>query len=415
MNDSKQKLKVIEQLEKSNSFPKQDIYFELLRYLVKEEKEGRNVKSSTIAIDLFSSDYKNGISRDSYVRSKMLSLRKDLKQFYLSEGVHYGTQLSIPKGEYKLKLNTIAQEPVKRQSTNVLSQFKGVLSLWFVFSTVILSLLFACLFYLFIPLVAHEQKPRSFVSLFLPSDKALDIVYGDRGFYHEYEPRLKRFRAIYDSEVRLPHNFLRLDELKKKLPERKIFFDHKFYHTDIGNIYLLSDIKAEWMLNDQKVHLIASSEKKEIRHNTLFLSKTTSGDMYKVFSHYFRRSKAVLSGGQTKWSYISSYALGDTILHFNTIRMKYQGEYYSRSFCLIKKVITQQGHELLFLLPTNDDARTYISKRLYDSAFQEEILESFEGDVPQEFELLFEILSFASEGKLHKIAHNSYTGKGDMF
>ena len=99
MNDSKQKLKVVAQLEQSNSFPKQDIYFELLRYLVEEEKEGRNVKSSTIAIDLFPSDHKNGISRDSYVRSKMLSLRKDLKQFYLSEGASHTPQLSIPKGE----------------------------------------------------------------------------------------------------------------------------------------------------------------------------------------------------------------------------------------------------------------------------------------------------------------------------
>ena len=348
----------------------------------------------------------------------MLSLRKDLKQFYLSEGASHTPQLSIPKGEYKLKLMTVAQPSTEQQQKGwSLSGLKSILSPWFVLSTVILSLLFAIILYKLMPSTSAEKEKTapSFVSLFLSPNKPLDIVFGDRGFYREYEPRLGRFRSIYDSEVRLPHNFLRLDDLKKKFPEREIYFDHKFYHTDIGNIYVLADIKAEWMLHGEDVELIASSKKKEVKRNTLFLSKTVSGDMYEVYSHYFLNSNAVLSGGQTKWSYLSSYTLGDTTIPFNTARIRYQGEYYSRGFCLIKKVKTQQGHELLFLLPTNDDTRLYISKKLYDLDFQKEILKSFEGKVPEEFELLFEVLSFASQGKLHKIAYNSHTKKVDMF
>ena len=48
----------------------------------------------------------------------------------------------------------------------------------------------------------------------------------------------------------------------------------------------------------------------------------------------------------------------------------------------MKKVKTLEGHELLFLLPTNNDARTYIYKKLYDNDFQKEILVSFGKEIP---------------------------------
>jgi len=397
------KMSAIEKLERSNSFPKKEIYFQLLRYMVEEEKEGRNVKSSTIAIDLLHDEGDKAMNRDSFIRSKVLSLRKYLDQFYLSEGKDFTTKIYIPKGNYKVLLRE--EEPIKEVKSNRLLQLlsKQTSSWWFMMTSVLLGGL--CVYLLFkqstnVKTIGH---PSSFVSLLINTNAPLDIVFGDRGFYNEYDTILKRHRAIYDTDVNLPENFIRFNKLKEQFPERDLFFDRNFYHTDIDNIYLLSDLKVEWVIYEQPVRLIPSSQKKQIDRNTVFLSKTSSADMYELFSHYFLDSRVNFRQGEMKYLPFKSYTLQDTVVDFKTASIKKEGKNFTRSYCLLKKLITLEHHELLFILPSNDAARKYIHEKLFDTSFREELLQSFRNGIPDQFELLLEILGYGTQANEHQV------------
>ena len=411
MSNISNKLKAIKALEESQSFPKQSIYFEVMRYMVEEEKHERNVKSSTIAMEVLTpNDNKTGINRDAYVRAKILNLRKDLKQFYLSEGRSYDDKIIIPKGEYKLVLvstDSSAASKVNVEKKTVKSKITPLLAS----STVLLTIL--CLYLILSSngLIFKQEHPASFVSLFMSPKEPLDIVFGDRGIYGEYDAELKRFRAIYDTDVSLPENHIAFDRFKNTHPERRISFGKNFYHTDIGNIFILSKLRVEWFSYGMETRLYQSTQKKEINRNTIFLSKTSSGDMYVLFSHYFTNSKANFKTGDIKHAALGSYTLADTSISFNTSVIKRGEKHYFQSFCLIKKVITDDNHELLFLLPSNDAARRYIHSKLYKTEFLQELSDSFEGDIPDEFELVLKMLGRETIIKTHKIIYNSATEK----
>ena len=118
--DINQKLEAIAALEASQSFPKQTIYFQILRYLVHKENEDVVIKSTTIAIDLLSSkDEKSKNLRDSYVRSKMYNLRKELELFYANEGKSYPVKISIPKGAYKVVFSASSNDEKENKSPKI--------------------------------------------------------------------------------------------------------------------------------------------------------------------------------------------------------------------------------------------------------------------------------------------------------
>lgn len=235
MSSATDKLKAISKLELSHSFPKQGIYFEMMRYMVEEEEQGRNVKSSTIAIDILSPQDKRGVNRDAYVRAKVLNLRKDLKQFYLSEGKDYTQKITIPKGEYKLVIDSRAlpQQRSIKAIPKLQTRSKAVIFL----SISTLTLAIVCLYLLFKGNIRgiNNTRASSFISLFIDTDKNVDIVFGDRGLYFEYDTNLKRYRSIFDTKVIFPDDDKSFDLFKDNFPERKIIYGRNFYHTDIGN------------------------------------------------------------------------------------------------------------------------------------------------------------------------------------
>ena len=160
------KLKAIDLLKKSESFPKKEFYFQILKYLIEEEKKGKNVKSLTIAIDLLNAkDHKGGKIQDSYIRSKVFSLRKDLDIFYLSEGMNFPLKIGIPKGKYKVNLisnntKTLVQIKSKIKRNNRLLKLSSIFSILLLLTTIYLCILLK---------TKHtnlDNKP-SLVSLFL--------------------------------------------------------------------------------------------------------------------------------------------------------------------------------------------------------------------------------------------------------
>jgi len=410
-----QKAKAIDYLEQSTTFPKEEVYFEFLRYLLKEEKEGNIVKSSTIALDVLNSDgASKGKMKDAYVRSKMLRLRKDLDLFYLKEGKNAPYKINIPKGKYKIDIEW-QEEKKAAPSQNMAKASHNKKVQW---GIILLNVvLFLCSLYFFL---GQSTTPKeSFVSLFVDKDAKVDILLGDRCFYAEYDSVFKRKRLIYDTDVHLTHTHrVVFDELNRKYPSRKIQVTRNFSHTDIGNIPLATKLAAEWGSKQLESSVHFSSLKREINENTVFISKTSSGDMYELLNPYFINSNCQFSINKITISsrgFIKSYQMPDTTISFKTSAKYTNNKTIVTSYCLIKKATSPKGHELLFLLPSNDAARNYINEKFFNSAFRQELLDSFEGKEMKEFELLLKISggTFAN-AQSHKIIYNSVVDAADL-
>jgi len=403
------KIEVIEGLKKSKTFPKNELTFKILHYLVEEEEAQRRVKSSTMAVDLFGiQDGLNGTNQDSYIRSRLYSIRKELSLYYLSEGIDDEYILSIPKGEYKVKI-------VKQNAKAILSaKKKNVLkkrtkhSLAFIGGLLFASFLFFLLYHY---VLKQEHTERSLVSLLMKENNKRDIIVGSRGFYYEYDSVLNRRRYIFDTDVELPFSSIKMNDLVAKHPERKIISNIPFYHADIENMFLAMELKQEWHSHGVETEIMISNDLKTLKNDAVFISKTCSSELYDL-SSYFTSSKIkhentnIDIGRPT--GEINKIQLNDSTEYLLTKRQWKNGVLVGYiSHYLIKKVITTEGKSLLFLLAGSDGERKYINKLLFDKNFQKEVLDSFEGEVPSEFELLIETFGSVRLCNKHKVVYNS--------
>ena len=398
------KYDVICQLEQSNSFPKKEIYFDMLRYMVDEEGKGREAKSSAMAIDLLldkESEHEGTPIRDSYIRAQILALRKELDLFFTKEGEAFEHKITIPKRRYIIELqSTTLPSPTKSLDGTGKQLLRWKLAL------LMLGLCFiGSLFFIYS--LTKDTSNDSFVSLLINMEERLDVVLGDRSFYLEYDQELGRNRFVFDTEVALPHTSKEFMKMQNKYPKRKLLLAQDFSHTDIGNMYLASELIAECSRKGGVYRLFQSSQKKEVDGNTVFISKTSSGDLYKLFSHYFIHSKSNFSSSESHKSFIESFSVNDSTYYFKTRKIRVNNKDVRSSYCLIKKTKTMNGDELLFILAGNDVTRKYLLEKLYDKAFFLEIKDSFEGDIPDDFELLLEVKGSRFKAAAHKVIYNA--------
>jgi len=400
--DITKKKEAINALEASQSFPKHIIYFQILRYLLNKEKEGELIKSTTIAIDLLSNkEEKSEKLRDSYVRSKMYSLRKELELFYANEGKAYPIKISIPKGAYKVIFSTSSHDIKESKSSKLKLHYLSYLS-----SIVLLFLciILFCLYQIKKPSTTPTKK--SLVSYFLSHDEPLDIVLGDRSFYREFDPEMRRNRFIYDTDVTIANDIQKFYSIVEQYPERKISDSKNFYHVDVAGVFFAHKLSNEWAYHQQTNELYQASQIHKVHNNTLFLSKTNSGDLYDL-SSYFEKSICDFSAYVIRNSYIESFTIADsTYLPVKNIRDPKLG-LLTTSYCFFKKVIVDNKHTLLFILPSSNQVRDYITEHLYDDDLAQDIVASFDNNEIGDFELLLEVFGNKTKGLEHKVVYNS--------
>jgi hypothetical protein len=104
----------LEKILGSSGFSKSKRYTELLRYLVQSEMEGKTVKETTIAIDLFQKDDSFDPTEDTIVRVSIGNLRKKLATYYFTEGVSDTLRIEIPKGGYRVVFKTVKPKKYER-------------------------------------------------------------------------------------------------------------------------------------------------------------------------------------------------------------------------------------------------------------------------------------------------------------
>jgi len=103
-----QQNKLLEKILKSNEFSHSKIYQNYLTYLVEAGRQGKELKETIIAIEVFGKDASFNPAEDTIVRSHTYTLRKKLESYYFHEGKEDKYRLRIPKGHYNTKFVAVS-------------------------------------------------------------------------------------------------------------------------------------------------------------------------------------------------------------------------------------------------------------------------------------------------------------------
>jgi len=386
------KIEAIEQLKKSKNFPKNELNFQLLDYLAKLE-EGRNVKSSVIAIELLGEkEGLNSNSQDAYIRNKLHQLRKSLELYYHTEGKNNTLQLQIPNRYYKLVVTE------KKETSYLVSEDAPTSSFWKKASTAYL-LLAACLlailsYWLFTPNVTTVEHKDNFVSFLLGSSKKVDVVVGDTQLYSEYDEHFERTKYVYDKEFYYQDAISISRLVKDTLAHRKIKTRTGFFHASIETMLIASKIQLAYGLQGIHTEIRRASSILTIQRPTVFISQYTACQFYNL-SDLFKSERFVYStyGDKKQISSITHFKTAtDSLQDINENLLKRKNQRSIKTgYIIIKKMQTPNDKPLLFLLPENEFSKPFIIDKLDDDDFHKYLIDSFEEGIPDEFEMLIRI------------------------
>jgi len=103
--------KYLQKILSSTEFNGSKIYTTYLTYLIDALESGKELKETTIAMEVFGKDANFNPAEDTIVRTHTYKLRKKLEIYYYKEGREDKYRLRIPKGHYNVKF-----VPAKRSS-----------------------------------------------------------------------------------------------------------------------------------------------------------------------------------------------------------------------------------------------------------------------------------------------------------
>ncbi|AWW30214.1 helix-turn-helix domain-containing protein [Echinicola strongylocentroti] len=99
--DNHEKLEIIAQVTSSKTFSRAPSSCVLLRFLTEATIDGRDLKETTIGMELYGKSYEDEKSA-AHIRVNVYHLRKKLEKYYQEEGADDQWQVRIKKGQYQV-------------------------------------------------------------------------------------------------------------------------------------------------------------------------------------------------------------------------------------------------------------------------------------------------------------------------
>jgi hypothetical protein len=207
-------------------------------YLAEKSLAGQSPKEIAIAIDVFGKSPDFDVSQDALVRVYIHKLRKALDEYYSSAGNPRGSELHIPRGEYRLKLSAkapIVSIPAPPQTTR---QSRGRITAALLGVAVMVA-----------ALVAWAWAPRSDLervranpiwSALLKDDRPIIIVVGDYYLIGETDDSMGVNRLIREYSVNSKND---LDHYVQEHPElADRYMDVGLRYLPISTAFALRDV-----------------------------------------------------------------------------------------------------------------------------------------------------------------------------
>ncbi|MEJ2545637.1 MAG: hypothetical protein P8Y99_16355 [Calditrichaceae bacterium] len=219
LNDTARQ-KLLEKIVNSQEFISSSIYGNFLTYLVNSSLEGKNLKETTIAIDVFGKDESFNPAEDTIVRSHTYTLRKKLERYYFTEGKHDKYRVKIPKGHYQVKF--VEATDNLYSATYILGWLKKH---FYIF--IILTLLVIIAIQYFQNLSIHDKLEKYHIinqddpiwKEYLNSKMPILLITGNHFFFNIYDEKYNRQWGIRDPFINSDED---LELFKTKYPDTSI-------------------------------------------------------------------------------------------------------------------------------------------------------------------------------------------------
>ncbi len=244
----------LDKILKSKSFVKKELYQRLLKYLVDASFKGDVPKEVTIANDVFRKGKNFNAAEDTTVRVHMHKLRKNLEQYYQTDGQTDEMKLFIPKGHYQVTFIKNERSKIRKSESR-----KNISIILLAFA------LFLSLFYITFQKYIFPY-PKQNIDLidtknkiwcnFFDNGYPVTFVIGDFFVFHEYSQELDRSRRIQDYQINTTQVF---EEYSKNHPEKAA---EKWFLGELphNSIYNMIDINRVFTSYNQKMNIRFTSE-----------------------------------------------------------------------------------------------------------------------------------------------------------
>lgn len=221
--------KLLEKILSSNEFSHSKIYQTYLTYLVESACAGKELKETTIAIEVFGKDASFNPAEDTIVRSHTYTLRKKLESYYFQEGRDDKFRLKIPKGHYETKFI-----PVSENKYHPKTLLRKIASHYFLF---IILALCVFIFQLWYRTLSLENELDSYHTIdkndpiwkeYLQSSLPILITVGDHFFFDDTNNKYKTSINVRDPRINSIEDFQTQYPNMRVEPTKEPYFP---YHT----------------------------------------------------------------------------------------------------------------------------------------------------------------------------------------
>lgn len=207
---------ILEKILASQEFSNSKIYQSYLTYLVNAADEGRSVKETTIAIEVFGKDADFNPAEDAIVRSHTYTLRKKLSTYYFNEGKDDRYRLKIPKGHYKVQFYPVSNNRLTFETTKKYYP-------WVVVFVCVIAVVFFWMknrnlqdrLQSYQPIDPQDPIWKEYIQSEIP----IMIVPGEHIFYTAYFEKFGKELTVRDYTI---NSLQELDSLKSAYPQYNI-------------------------------------------------------------------------------------------------------------------------------------------------------------------------------------------------
>jgi hypothetical protein len=382
MTEQKANHELTNRIVESKSFGQSSTYSNLLEYLVECTQSGDIPKETTIGLHLFGSNATEDYD-SAKVRVYIFNLRKKLKKYFENEGSSEPLVLTIPKGSYKV-------EYIKKTSILSTSNFTKYKTVSIVLLGLLaISMAFTVFYWRQKESVqkSYEVIPESKVwSQFLDDDKPILVVLGDLFVFTELNTETGVVKTVRITKINSLDAYLALKQ------------NHNDTTIELGELtytYLIKNT-TDWIESltkiffskhkDFQTRVVSRIDTRDIHdHNIIFIGmQKTAG----LFNNYFVNSNFDLADDDT---FTYQDESNNTPKQFFP---KGDPDKYHTDYGFVAKYPGPNNNTIFMFGGLWDTAASQSLKNFTDpeSLFQlEESMASKFGEVPNHFEILFEV------------------------
>jgi hypothetical protein len=368
----------------------------LLHYLVSSTREGKNLKETVIAIDVFGRDASFDPGSDSIVRSNIYNLRKKLDSYYLDEGANDSIRLIIPKGSYLVQFREIEQNTPEQTQTQKIHN-PLILKILFPLS-VLLMVIFAVLYFSDQSNMKNEGTgvKNPVWDYYQHSENPVMIVLGNYFMMQKTQFPDSSFNYVRDPEINNQNDFL---SYLNKNPEQKESLKklgQSYFGEEIPNCFF--QLVKHFQNTQKSISMKYASELSlnDVRENDLIFvgDFATLGILNPFFAktgfHYSNIPPAIymLNDQQDTTEFITLN---------NPDRSVFQIDY-----AVVSNISVYEGKKILFFVSFLPFGKSEALYKLSETSFLNELTDNV-SSFPTDWNLLMKISGLQSTGFYYEI------------